>query len=398
MLELINKNIKYLLNIENSSKREEKITINEIVLKIKKERLITISWLKWIWKTKIISYIINNSNFKDNFLYINKSLDLENKIKNEESLKEILYCFIKNFNKPKIIILEDLSLVKNIKSFISFLYKSNYKIIVIWNNISISNKPEIEINDKRKTEFKLLKKEYEYIEKLKTKDIIFEEIINSYSLKNPFLYKNTLIFLSQYNESASVREINRNLNKNIKISLVTMMEYLKYSINTKIIKQIYTFDFKKNKQINTKTKFYFTDINFRNSLYDFELNENILRENFLYNELYKSKYKISSWINWNYDFNFYWNKVIEDNENSFYKINTIFIDFCKTTDKKEVKKQINKLLKVPEIPYKPENKNYNFTQTFSKYLIIEDIEKSWIKKLHYESLKIISLNELLKLI
>jgi len=66
------------------------------------------------------------------------------------------------------------------------------------------------------------------------------------------------------------------------------MEYLKYSEESKIIKQVKVFDFKKKKVIETKTKYFFTDTDFRNSLYNFEINENILKQNFLYNELIKS--------------------------------------------------------------------------------------------------------------
>jgi len=72
------------------------------------------------------------------------------------------------------------------------------------------------------------------------------------------------------------------------------MEYLKYSIKAKIINSITVFDFKKNKEIITKTKYYFTDTNFRNSLYNFELDTNILKENLLFTELKKSGYKINS--------------------------------------------------------------------------------------------------------
>jgi hypothetical protein len=63
---------------------------------------------------------------------------------------------------------------------------------------------------------------------------------------------------------------------------------------------------------------------------------------------------------------------LQKQESTILKTNTIFIDFCKTTDKKEIKKQINKLLKVPEIP---KISNTNSTQTFSKYLILENTKE-----------------------
>jgi len=396
MLDFIKNNTSFLFSFKNNN--IDTNLINIIIEKLKENRLITITGFKWSWKTNLISYIITKSNFKDSFLYINKSLDLNNIIKNKESLEKLLNSYIENLGKPKIIILENIALIPKIKEFINFLYKQNYKIIIIWNNIKIWNKPEIEVNKSRQFKFNLIEKNLEETEKLKTENIIFEDIIKTYSLKYFDLYKYTLIFLSKLNSSSSIREINRNLNNSIKISLVTMMEYLKYSIKAKIINSITVFDFKKNKEIITKTKYYFTDTNFRNSLYNFELDTNILKENLLFTELKKSGYKINSWINWSYNFDFYTIKVIQNKENIWYKINTIFIDFCKNTDKKEIKKQINKLLKVPELPYIPENKSKPFNQTFSKYIILENPSEIWIKKLEYENLKIISLNELLKLI
>ena len=396
MLDFIKNNTSFLFSFKNNN--IDTNLINIIIEKLKENRLITITGFKWSWKTNLISYIITKSNFKDSFLYINKSLDLNNIIKNKESLEKLLNSYIENLGKPKIIILENIALIPKIKEFINFLYKQNYKIIIIWNNIKIWNKPEIEVNKSRQFKFNLIEKNLEETEKLKTENIIFEDIIKTYSLKYFDLYKYTLIFLSKLNSSSSIREINRNLNNSIKISLVTMMEYLKYSIKAKIINSITVFDFKKNKEIITKTKYYFTDTNFRNSLYNFELDTNILKENLLFTELKKSGYKINSWINWSYNFDFYTIKVIQNKENTWYKINTIFIDFCKNTDKKEIKKQINKLLKVPELPYIPENKSKPFNQTFSKYIILENPSEIWIKKLEYENLKIISLNELLKLI
>ena len=65
---------------------------------------------------KVIEYDRYQPEFyEDTFTYIKKRSS-NNKIKDEKSLKEILDCFIESFSKPKVIILEDISLVKNIKS------------------------------------------------------------------------------------------------------------------------------------------------------------------------------------------------------------------------------------------------------------------------------------------
>ena len=397
MLKLINKNLVYFNNLEYSNKSNK--YHQAIINNLEKEKLIIITGLKWIWKNNIVSNIIQDSIYKNNYLYISKKFDLLNNINSFETLKKLLSVFIMEYKTPKLIILDNLSSIPELKTFLNFLYKQDYKIIIIWNNIQIWNKPEIEISGEHIDEYKKTEKQENTIQILKTKDIIFEEIIKSYSLKNFDLYNYTISFISKNNKYSSVREINRNLNNIIKVSLVTMMEYIKYSLSAKIIKQSFVFDFKKNKKITSKTKYYFTDINLRNSLYNFELSENLLKENFLYNELYKKWYSISWWNNWSYDFDFYANKILTNTlpwEKQ--KINTIYIDFCKSTDKKEIKKQIKKLLKVPEIIYISEGKSQSFTQTFSKYLIVENTDEIWIKKLQYENLKIVSLNELLKII
>lgn len=389
MLELINKCQKYLLNRKDIELNHKKT--QEVIKLIKNEQLITITWLKSIGKTSTISYIVTNSNYKDSYLYINKDLDLNNKLKNSKSLYSYLDTYIYNYSEPKIIILENVALINNIKEFINYLYKNKYKIVVIWNNIQIWKKPEIEIEQNRKDSFNIIEQDQFLLQKLKTKEIIFDEIIKIYSLKNFELYNYTISFIGKINIFSSLRELNRNLNEIIKVSLVTMMDYIVYSKKAKIINQIYSYDFKKQKEITTKTKYYFTDINLRNSLQDFNIPLSILKENFLYNELKKEWYKINSWINWSYNFDFYITK--EEQKQDKIKYSSIFIDFCKSKDKQEIKKQINKLLKVPEKIIISDKQNIE--QLFSKYLIIENPSDFWIKKLQYDNLKIVSLNELL---
>ena len=425
MINFLKRNKKYFEDLDNNN-----INIyykNQIIEGIKNNKTIIIKWFNSSSKTNLISHIVKFSVLKDNYLYINKNLDIDNILKNNNSLEFLLMHAQDYISKPKIIIFENISKIPNIYKFINYLETNNYKTIIISNKLDSlpTNYEKWKANKIIKIpETKILLNNIDYyssinknIEKLKTDSIIFEEIIKPYWLKNHDLYKYTLTYLSKLDNTSSIREINRNLNKIIKISLVTMIEYLKYSIEACIINQTYSFDFKKNKQIETKTKYYFTDTIFRNSLYNFELNNNILRENLLYNELSKSWYKINSWINWNYEFSFYGNRINSDlNSSEETEINTIYIDFYnkkistkplswilspsqeKEGQKKEIKKQINKLLKVPERIYTQQDKTKSFIQTFSKFLIIENTNEIWIKKLQYENVKIISLGELLKII
>jgi len=400
MLNLIKRNKIYFENLsyENINLKKK----NQIINAIKTKKIIYIEWSSNSNKTNLISYIIKNSTLVNKYLYLNKNFDLDNILKNNNSLEFLLRHLEDYENKPKIIILENISEIPNIEKFILYLEKNNYKLIIIsdknrFNNLWIDIEI-IKIPENRKYIFKQIaentKKE---LQKLDTKNTIIEKVIKPNNIKNIDLYNYTLIFLSKLNLFSSIREINRKLNKVIKISLITMMEYLKYSEESKIIKQVKVFDFKKKKVIETKTKYFFTDTDFRNSLYNFEINENILKQNFLYNELIKSWYKIYSWINWSYEFDFYGNKTLTQSLPWEKKLITIYIDFCKKNDKKEIKKQINKLIKVPEI-IDPINSKENITHTFSKYLVLENPSELWIKKLQYENLKIISLDELLKLI
>ncbi len=408
MLDLIKRNQKYFeeLNYKNNNLAYKK----DIIKSIQKYNITVLSGFKLFFSSNLISYIILNSNFKYKYLYLNKNLDLENLIKNWNSIEFILLHLDKNI---KIIILENFELILDLKSFFNHTNKNNIKVLFITNILDtlefkqkIKEKKEINYITILENKVYDLKK-YQIINKqmelLKTENLINSEIIKNYKLKNTTLYKYTLIFLAKLNQKSSIREINRNLNKNIKISLITMMEYFKYSVESQIIHKIQSFDFKKNKEIKTRIIFYFSSINFRNSLYNFELSQCILKKNFLYNQLQKNWYKIYSWLNWSYQFDFYGYKTLNGwsisnlnllkSKEIFIEIKTIFIDFCKTTDKKGIKIQINKLLKVEEKIIKSEN---NLTQTFSKYLILENPKELWIKKLNYENLKIISFDELLK--
>ena len=401
----IERNKKYFENLDFSDINLEQKNI--FLETFNKNKIIFVRWFSSKEKINFISYIIKNSNLKNDYLYINKELDLDNILKNNNSLEFFLRHIEDFYKKPKVIILENIDSIKNIEKFIDFLEKEKIKIIILSNTLKIKEKNILYwyffYKNKLNNFYKNINKKYK---KLESENIIYKNIIEKYNLKNIDLYKYTLIFLAKNNKIKSIREINRNLNKVIKISLTTMMEYIKYSLEQFLIKQIFVFDFKKNKIIETKTKFYFYDTIFRNSLYNFELSENILKQNHLFNILKQKNYKIFSWINWTYEFDFYWvsnnNSILNSfslQEKEATNISTIFIDFAKSTEKKEIKKQINKLLKVPQIiaPLNPLNKG-NMTQTFEKYLILDNARNLWFTKLQYENLKIVSFEEMIEIL
>lgn len=424
MINLIKENWKYFEKQINNNYNKQKAEI--IVKKLNEEKLIIIRWANYTNKTWYLNNIISKTNFKNNYLYFNKDIDLLNKIKTEKELFLLIQNYTKNYNKANLIILENINNIDWIKSFISYLYKNNYKIIIISNSIKIPNKPEVEIFENNiKTNKNLLLDNYNYTKivkywsietilkltnkitikdflKAKKEDLIFNSIIKEYWIKNYSLYNSLLIFLSLNNKNFSIREITKKVSEIQKISIKSLLDYINFSIESRVIKRIYNFDFKKNKEINSKWKYYFSDTWIRNSISNFNLDGNILEENLVFLELEKAWYKIYSWTNWKFDFNFFCKKQ-EIKENKLI-INTLFIHISETIleenyennidKRKNIKKEINKLLKVPELP--KIEKNINSTQTFRKFLLTNNTKKLWLKKLKYENLEIISIEDFLE--
>ena len=124
------------------------------------------------------------------------------------------------------------------------------------------------------------------------------------------------------------------------------------------------------KIISTKSKYYFTDTGMRNSLWLFQLQENILKENLLAQQLSTYWYEIYTGINWTFEFNFYIKNVNQET----------CIQFSKLNDKQEIKKEINKLNKIPT--------------TWKKYLILENITQLNMRKFIYDDVEIISYKKL----
>lgn len=414
MLDLIKNNQKYLeklnLFIKNNVFQEE------ISKKLNEEKLIIVSWLRWTWKANIINNIIQKSNYKNNYFYFNKDLDYNNNIKSIKDFILLFNTYIKRYNKASIVILENSHNIEWFKDFLSKLYNENYKIIIIWNDIKISWKPKVSIYPLSIKQLKtnyleelnitnilkywtlqeviLLKEEHLKTSYLKSQksDIILNDIIKAYSLKNIELYNYTIIFLSLLNTYKSLRELNKKLNNNIKISLITMIEYVDYSIEAWILYRMYKYDLKQKKEISSKAKYYFSDTWIRNSLNWFTTDTYILKENLIYNELLQNWYIINWWINWKFEFSFIARK--ENKKSNKIEIDTKYIHLSKQISKEEIKKEVRKLIKIPLnldiIEWK------DSIEIISKYLIVENIKEIWLKKLQYENVKIVDFEKFIK--
>jgi hypothetical protein len=92
-------------------------------------------------------------------------------------------------------------------------------------------------------------------------------------------------------------------------------------------------------------------------------------------------YTIYGGLSWNFDFTFYWEKNINA-EQYINDNNKIYIHISSETTKDEIKKEVNKLLKISD-----ENK---------KYILVKNIDALWIMKTVYDNVEIVEINDFLK--
>lgn len=375
MKSLIEKNLKHLLEKNHSNHND--FLLKTAVNNLNTKKLIIISWIKFSWKTEFISKLIKKTKSENSVFYFNKILDNLNKIKNSNDLNQMLEDFIENFSIPKIIILQDINKVEWIKNLLWELFKEkNYKIIIVWNNIQIDSVKNIELfptkynNDLDNTlkywqfeKISIIKNEYFknfYLENIKD-SIISNDIIYTYSIKNYYQYYSTISYIAWINKFISLRELHRNLKKNnISISLITLIDYINSSINSKLIRRIYTFDLKQEKEITWKAKYFFTDLWIRNSIYWEKLNKDLLIDNLVFIELIKNWYEVNSWLNWKFEFSF----IATKNNKS------IYIHITKEEEENEIRKEVKKLFKI-----------WNNNE---KYLIIDNLEDYNLKKINLD--------------
>ncbi len=357
MLDLINKNIDFLMNYPIFQNNNE--LIKNIVDKLNKDRIVVVTWVRWLNKTSIIKEFLEKTGNK-NFFYFNDELDSENLIKNDQDFFKLFDLYENKLNKCNILVLQNINKIENIKNILSKLYKNkDYKILIFWNNIHIDKSREIEIpnnifqpneiltkelvenylNFWSIPDVKLLNNNYfkkSTLEHIKNK-VVLKDIINNYSIKSDILFNQVISKIALLGNSLSIRELHRNIKESwINISLITLMDYIDFAVNAKIIKRCFTYDLKLDKPINTKVKYYFSDIGIRNTFAGKKIDDNILVENLIYNDLITEYNEIYNGMNWRFDFGFY----INDNSR--------FIHISSETEKNEIKKEINKLDKIEQ--------------------------------------------------
>jgi len=402
MKTLMKNNINHILTTEVYYKDTK--NLKKVVDILNKDNFIIISWMIWVWKINFIKFLLNSIWTNSWFFYFNKKFDTNNLIYKKEDLDNLFELYIEQYWNPKIIILEDIIWVNWIKEFINKIHKAKwYKLIIIWNSIKTSWIQEVEIIPKMlnsniselinywRLQYTLLNQsnilKRKFLE-LSKNEIISKDIIYSFWVKNINLLYLTITYLAFLQDSLSLRELHKNLNKrNIKISLITIIDYINNLLSSKMIKQSYTFNIKLNKKITSRIKYYFTDNGIMNSFWNFNIDKKILEENFIYTELLVKWYKIYNWKNWAFDFTFYWIKKYPHPTTGTSPLqeeeDRIYIHISRENDKNELKKEVRKLLKVK--------------WKWGRYLIVTDeqIKEMKIKKFIYDDVKIIKFEELI---
>lgn len=379
------KNLDYFLELNNTAyKYPSFFDLNNY---LNKDKLIIISWLEWVWKTEVIASFIKSEWKTEKILYFNTDIDIFWKIKEKKDLERMLSFYIKENNEPEFIILEKIQKINDVDLFIKDLFLSGkYKIILIWNNIKVPGKPDIEILPNHLSEYwhTRLEQQLKYWSIIDIKDdisnkymlelmlnkILLQDIFYAFDVRNIDLFKSVLAVVATNNEYTSLRDFQKFFKRyNIVTSLATTIDYIDYLISWKIIKKIAKYDIKKWKEILWKNKYYFTDLWIKNSILNYNLNTYELTENYIYNILSLLWHKVCWWVNWVFNFSFI----------AFKNGEKILIEYSKNNNWSEIQSIARKLIKTWIV--------------WKKYIIINNNEKLNIRK-NYRWVGIVTLKNL----
>ena len=349
------------------------------------DRIVTISWLRHTWKTQMIHSLLKKTQSFSSSFYFNWELDELKSIKNREDMTILFDLFVRIWNIPKIVILQNINHISKIKSFITDLYKTGkYKIILIGNTLHVDGAKNIEvfplwIDIQKISNTHLwglppvrIVPDITYkrflLQNMRS-DILMQEIIKVYTVKNIWSLTWLLNYLAWNDTCQSLREIHRNLSNHwLDISLLTMIDYINACVTAKILSRCYMYDIKNNNTITSKAKYYFWDVWLRSS---FDTSFHPL-ENLLDLEFKMHWYDVSWWINGRFSFAFYakkWDKILATT-------------LDESWDKSEIRKTARKLEKIGD--------------SSQKFVIVQNKNSLWMRKFVEWFVRIVELSEFLR--
>ena len=335
MLNIIKQNIDFLNDSKNLISRPKYSKILKDFLETK--NIVVISWMRRVGKSFVVLDVMKTYYKDKNIFYFSKELDYENKISDSNSLWFFFKFYVEKYNEPEIIVIDEIQDIENWENFIRYLCTLwKYKIVITWSNSNLLNKElstyiawrylELKIypldyfeflefkkssqNEENLKEYfiywglpqiALLSNEFEkriYLEMIKD-SIFLKDIVSRFFIKNISLFEKLMKFLADnIGQYTTARNIENYLkNQNIKLSLPTILDYIKYSEISYFVNSIWRYDIKWKKILEYNEKYYFTDIWLRNSLiWKFNLLDiSQILENIIYMFLLSKWYNLKIW-------------------------------------------------------------------------------------------------------
>lgn len=309
-------------------------------------------WQRRVWKSYILKGIIKhlvqtNKMSKDNIFYINKELPVFDNVKNYEDLKDKFSTFKEGKSSGKIFIgIDEVQEITGWEKFINWLlaeYGENIEIFITGSNSSLLSSELATYISGRYIEFHILSLSFDefctfknnaahtqanFLEYLKYgwlpgifrmqwddetifhylrwvyNTIVLKDIISHNNIKNTNFFEELYKFsLSNIGSVFSAKSISDYLkSQKIKISVDSVLNYLKYAEDSFLLNKIYSVSPETKKIFEIYNKYYVGDIWLRNSLVWFDLKKDIgkLMENYAFLELKRHWYairigRLSSW-------------------------------------------------------------------------------------------------------
>jgi predicted AAA+ superfamily ATPase len=370
--EILEKNRAFILNMKCFRSYEHKLS--ELVNILNSNKIVTISGLRHTGKTKLIYTLLQKTQSFETSFYYNSEIDILNTIKTDKEFIILFDLYVRIHGVPKIIILQNTNNIEWIKNLISKFYSTKkYKIIIVWNNITIDSVPNITLFPLGMSK-NIQSSLYGWIPEVRVAgdihyksfllsalrhDIVSRDILEAYNIKNISLFYSVIWYLAMTTGYYSLREIHRNLKSHhIDISLITMIDYINAALNTKFLSKCERYDVKKQNIISSKVQYFFGDVGLRRS---FSSESGTLTENLIYIELLRNWYSVLWWINGTFLFEFYaqkaWKSLVLAIDNSW--------------DKLEIRKTARKLAKLWDASEK-----YVLVQNKNS-LTMRKFEESW---------------------
>ena len=353
MKAILQENRDYLKNKEVYVRSYYNTRLGEL---IESKNVIILQWQRRVWKSSIIvSYLKWNNVDLDKVFYINKELDLLDKISSVEELDSLFEEYKRSFWDPEYLIIDE---VQDIDWWEKFIRKYNsfkkYKIIITWSNSKLLSGELSTFLTGRYLDLHILPFSYkefiwfkwydsseesfkEYIEfwwmpetlfinndetkknyiKNVLSNIVLKDIVARYNIRDIKLIEKILAYLANNTWSlVSITNISSYLQNQFKkeYSTKTIANYLKYLEFPFIVNEVQRYDLKWKKILEYVWKYYFSDIGIRNSFW-FVFSQDIAKvlENLVYLKLKQEGYTIyigeNSWTEIDFIAEKFWEKI-----------------------------------------------------------------------------------------